>query len=124
MYELAPFRILVTLIGVFLAFIFTIFPFPITSRDILRQDIAHQFHLLSNMYSLTQARMSVVVLSDGTKESQALRKFMEKVGFKCIALQARCMENLAYSSWEPNFSYRFPEETYAELLASMQRLSL
>src|SRR5436190_22726679 len=99
-YELAPFRILVTLIGVLLAFIFTIFPFPITSRDILRQDIAHQFHLLSNMYSLTQARMSVVVLSDGTKESQVLRKFMGKEGFKCIALQARCMEKLAYSSWE------------------------
>lgn len=120
-YELAPFRILVTLIGVFLAFIFTIFPFPVTSKDILRQDVARQFHLLSNMYSLTKARSSVIVLSDGANESQLLRKFMGKVAFQCIAVQVRCMENLSYSSWEPNLSYRFPKETYSELLSSMRR---
>src|SRR5271169_3283295 len=115
---------MVTLIGVVLAFIFTIFPFPITSRDILRQDIAHQFHLLSNVYSLTQARTGVIVLSDGTNESQVLKKRLEKQGFKCIAVQSRCMENLLYSSWEPNLQYRFPKKTYADLLLSMERFLL
>jgi hypothetical protein len=122
-YELAPFRILVTLIGVLLAFFFTIVPFPVTSKDILRQDVARQFHLLSNMYSLTHARMSVLIHSDGTKDSQVLRKFMGKAGFKCITVQARCMENLLYSSWEPSLSYRFPKEAYGQLLSSMQKLS-
>lgn len=112
---------MVTLIGVILAFIFTIFPFPITSRDILRQDVAHQFHLLSNMYSISQTRMSLVVHSDGTKESQVLRKQLGKQGFKCIAVQTRCTENLMYSSWEPNILYQFPKKTYADLLSSMER---
>ena len=50
-----------------------------------------------------------------------LRKVMEKVGYKCIAVQARCMENLAYTSWEPNLHTKFPQKTYAELLGCMQR---
>ena len=115
---------MVTLIGVVLAFIFTIFPFPITSRDILRQDVAHQFHLLSNVYSLTQARIGVLVLSDGVNESRVLRKHLGKQGYKCIAVQARCMENLLYTSWEPNLQYKFPKKTYADLLSSMERFPL
>lgn len=113
---------LVTLIGVILAFIFTLFPYPVTSADILRKDIARQFHLFSDMYSLTKARMGVVVTSEGNRESQVLKKLMGKVGFKCIAVHGRCMENLSYTGWEPHIEYHFPKETYVELLASMQRL--
>jgi hypothetical protein len=54
-------------------------------------------------------------------DSKELKKIMEKVGYKCIAVQARCMENLAYTSWEPNLHTKFPQKTYAELLGSMQR---
>jgi hypothetical protein len=120
-YKLAPYRILVTFIGVILAFIFTIFPYPVTSRDILRQDIARQFHLLSNMYSLTQTRMQGSMKSSSGNDLKGLRKAMEKVGYKCIAVQARCMENLAYTSWEPDLHVKFPKKTYAELLDCMQR---
>ena len=110
---------LVTLIGVILAFIFTIFPYPVTSRDILRQDCARQFHLLSNMYSLTQTRMRGAMNADGaqkTNDSLALRRVLGKVGFKCIAVQTRCLENLAYTSWEPDLHTKFPKKTYTELL--------
>jgi Aluminium activated malate transporter len=122
-YKLAPFRILVTIIGVFLAFIFTIFPYPITSRDILRQDISREFQLLAKFYVLTQAQIQVIARSDGTKESQALKKLVWKEAFKCLAVQARCNENLAYTSWEPSLKYRFPKETYAALMSSLQRSS-
>lgn len=121
LYELAPFRILVTLIGVVLAFIFTIFPFPVTSRDILRRDVAREFHLLSNIYAMSRSRLTLAVMTDGTKESAGLRKVLGKEAFKCIAVQTRCLENLAYTSWEPSFQYKFPQKTYAELLSSLQR---
>lgn len=120
-YVLAPFRIIVTFIGVVLAFIFTIFPYPVTSRDILRQDIARQFQLLLRMTSLTEERMREAVNSDVLKESQAMRELMWKVGSKCIAVHTRCIENLRYSSWEPNLQHRFPKKVYSDLLSSMQR---
>jgi uncharacterized membrane protein YgaE (UPF0421/DUF939 family) len=120
-YELAPYRILVMFIGVVLAFIFTMFPFPVTSRYILRQDTAHLFHLLSSLFHLTQARMRLVITTDSAKESQVIRKQLLKTAFKCIAIQQRCKENLTYTSWEPNLHHRFPVNIYAELLNAMQR---
>jgi hypothetical protein len=63
-------------------------------------------------------------MSDGTKDSAGLRKVLGKEAFKCIAVQARCMENLEYTSWEPSLQYKFPQKTYAELLSSLQRFQL
>ena len=60
-------------------------------------------------------------MTDGTKDSAGLRKVLGKEAFKCIAVQARCMENLEYTSWEPSLQYKFPQKTYAELLSSLQR---
>jgi hypothetical protein len=110
----------VTFIGVALAFIFTIFPYPVTSRDLLRQDVAQQFHLLSKMYSLTQARLNTVGRSNNAA-IQRLTKSMAKVSLKCIAVQRQSSDNLMYASWEPNFRYRFPHDAYSELLSSLQR---
>jgi hypothetical protein len=118
-YELAPFRILVTEIGVFLAFIFTVFPFPITSRDVLRRDVARQFHLLSNLYSLTRTKIGMKVDTAGEASSTRLEKLMEKEFFKIIALSGVCAQNLAFTSWEPSLKYKFPKEVYADLLKSV-----
>lgn len=79
--------------------------------------------LLSDMYTITQARIQEAVLSDGTQESEIWKKSIKKTSFKFIALQYRCMGNLQYSSWEPNLFYKFPKETYSRLLSSIKRLS-
>src|ERR1700685_1376422 len=92
-YKLGPFRILVTFIGVVLAFIFTVFPYPVTSRDLLRHNVAQQFHLLSKMYSLTQARMNAAVSSNAAAIKR-LKKPMAEVSLKSICVQARSADNL------------------------------
>ena len=120
-YKLGPIRILITFIGVGLAFIFTMFPFPVTSRDILRADVARLFQLLSKIYSVTQARLSSAVNFDKAKNTEALKKIISRVELKYLALQARCAENLMFASWEPNIQYKFPKEVYSDLLESIQR---
>lgn len=110
---------MVTEIGVFLAFIFTVFPFPINSRDILRRDVARQFHLLSNLYSLTRAKMGMKIDTAGEASSARLEKLMQKEFFKIIALSGVCKQNLDFTSWEPSLKYRFPKEVYADLINSV-----
>ena len=120
-YKLAPYRIVVTLIGVALAFIFTMFPYPLTSRELLRRDAARQFHLLSHMYNLTQSRMGLIAAKfDANQDSPSLKRALAKTGLKCIALQNRCLQNLEHSKWEPSLRNKFPFETCASLLISMQ----
>jgi len=120
-YELAAFRILVTEIGVLLAFIFTVFPSPLTSRDVLRCDVARQFHLLSRLFALTRARQGLKVPSGGAADSRRLNKLIQKEFLNCIALAGRCAENLEFTSWEPSLKDRFPKEVYADLLAATNR---
>jgi hypothetical protein len=120
-YLLGPYRIIVTFIGVVIAFIFTIFPYPVTSKDILRQDIAVLFQLLSRMSSVTEERMQEAGNSDASRGFQDKRKWLGKVGSKCIAVHTRCIDNLRYASWEPNLQYEFPKDVYCDLLNSIQR---
>ena len=121
-YKLAPFRILVVLIGVVLAFIFTVFPYPILSKDILRRDVSKQFHLLSDMFALTQARLGIAAAWE-KKDVGMLTRALQKVSIRIIALQALCQANLINTSFEINLHYRFPKEIYGEILSSMQRLN-
>jgi len=111
-YKMAPLRILVTFIGVILAFIFTMVPFPITSKEVLRQDIARQFQLLSTMYSITQNRLSTGMDPDPDRS--------RKVSMQSIALQARCRENLSYTRWEQ--FHRFPKNIYIDILDLTQSI--
>ena len=121
MYKLAPLRILVTVIGVVVAFLFTLFPIPVTSKDLLRRDMGHQFQLLATMYSLTQARLNAAVNTDKTKETQILRNVLARTTLQYMGLQARSAQNLLFASWEPDFRYQFPKSVYSNLLNSMQR---
>jgi hypothetical protein len=117
-YKLGPLRILVTIIGVAISFIFAIIPFPITSKDSLRRHIARQFYLLSNLFSLTQARFIAAV------EGNLMQKTLNnRASLKCFEVQGHCKECLLYASWEPNLQYRFPKQIYIELLSSMQTYS-
>ena len=120
-YKLAPLRILVTIIGVFVSFLFTLIPIPVTSKDILRRDLGHQFQLLAKIFSLTQARLSAAVNYKNTEDTQALRDLLSKTSLQYLGLQNRSSQNLLFTSWEPNFRYQFPSEVYTRLLKSMQR---
>ena len=119
-YKLGPLRILVVLIGVALAFIFTVFPYPILSKDILQRDVSRQFHLLSNMFVLTQARLGIAV-SWGKRDAAMIQKSLRKVSIRIIGLQALCQINLINTGFELNLYHRFPKEIYGEILQSTQR---
>jgi hypothetical protein len=113
-------RILVVLIGVALAFIFTVFPYPVLSKDILRRDVSRQFHLLSDMFVLTQARLGIAV-SWGKKDPAMIQKTLRKVSIRIIGLQNLCQMNLINTGYELNLYHRFPKEIYAQILLATQR---
>jgi hypothetical protein len=122
-YELAPFRIIVVEIGVFLAFFFTVFPYPTTSSEILRRDIGRQLRLLSNIYSLIRANMAVEACSrDSAVEIQRFNRVVEKAFFECNGLQRRCMQNFSVTTSELDLKCRFPKQLYADLLSGTERL--
>jgi len=51
-YELAPYRLACVAGGSFVAFIWTIFPYPLSDRSWLRKDLGSTLYLLANYYSV------------------------------------------------------------------------
>ena len=51
-YELAPYRLATVAAGVFVAFVWTIFPYPITEHSQLRRHLGSSLYLLANLYSV------------------------------------------------------------------------
>ena len=58
-YELAPIRLLTVAAGLFLAWVFTIFPYPITEHSQLRKHVGSTLYLLANFYSVVHETVQV-----------------------------------------------------------------
>ena len=54
-YELSPYRLACVAGGSFVAFIWTIFPYPLSDRSWLRKDLGNTLYLLANYYSVVHS---------------------------------------------------------------------
>ena len=54
-YELAPYRLACVAGGCFVAFIWTIFPYPLSDRSWLRKDLGSTLYLLANYYAVVHS---------------------------------------------------------------------
>jgi hypothetical protein len=83
-YELAPYRLACVAGGSFVAFIWTIFPYPLSDRSWIRKDLGSTLYLLANYYSVVHstigARMHDTEGDMSNKRSPGRR--LEKVRHK------------------------------------------
>jgi hypothetical protein len=114
-YELAPYRLLTVMGGVTVAFIFTIFPIPITEASALRSNLGISLFLLATVDSR---------LTEKPGHSAAnlkLEKMRRKVLSKEIALLATMRKNLAFLAFEPRLGGEFPKELYQSIVDEVQK---
>jgi hypothetical protein len=128
-YLLAPYRLATVLAGLFVAFIWTVFPYPISDHSILRRDLGASLYLLAKYYSLVHETMTARARGDegdlALKTSAGRR--LEKARNKVYAKQTLALNGLrVYSQrlrWEIPIGGRFPKERYDEIIEYMQKLS-
>ena len=133
-YELAPYRLACVAGGSFVAFIWTIFPYPLSDRSWLRRDLGSTLYLLANFYSVVHSTIGARM--HGTEGDMELKsspgKRLEKVRHKIFgklllllpSLQRKYMPNFElililnqtehadWQKWEPTIGGKFPRETY------------
>ena len=121
------------------AFIWTMFPYPLTARSQLRKDLALTIYLLANFYSIVHTTVNVRIngiedapartLSSFTDSSKhhtgkkatvghKLSKARTAVFAKEMALLAGLRQHSAFTAWEPTFGGKFPRETYDAIIDS------
>ncbi|KAH8689403.1 hypothetical protein BGW36DRAFT_390799 [Talaromyces proteolyticus] len=127
-YLLAPYRLAVVIGGLFVAFIWTVFPFPISDHSVLRQDLGTSLYLLARYYSLVHDTMTARARGDegdlALKTSAGRR--LERARNKVYAKQTLAINRLrTYSNtlrWEIPIGGRFPKEHYDRIIECMQNM--
>lgn len=91
-YELAPYRLAAVCAGLFVAYIWTVFPYPISEHSALRKDLGSSLYLLANYYSVVHETVRVRIrgcetnLTDERSPSALLEKARLKVFAKSMLL--------------------------------------
>ncbi|EEA25268.1 hypothetical protein TMatcc_006510 [Talaromyces marneffei ATCC 18224] len=125
---LAVYRLAVVLGGVVVAFIWTIFPYPISDHSVLRQNLGASLYLLAKYYSLTHETLLARARGDEgdmTLKSSAGRR-LEKARHRAYAKQSIAINGLrSYADslkWEIQVGGRFPRDQYERIIECMQNI--
>ncbi|KAK0247699.1 hypothetical protein LTS09_017183 [Friedmanniomyces endolithicus] len=127
-YELAPYRLACVAGGLLVAFIWTIFPFPISESTELRKDLGASLYLLSNFYSIVHETIRARITgTDGdvkVKGTHAyhLEKARDAVFSKSMLLLNNLKTNSQFSKFQLRVGGRFPAAEYEGLIESCQRV--
>ena len=121
-YTLAPIRLATVLAGLFVAWIFTIFPYPITEHARLRRNLGSAFYLLANYYSVVHETLKLRLsggLGDQTlKDSPGSRldKSRHNIYAKCNILLSSLRAQSAFVKYDIPVGGRFPAENYSRIV--------
>lgn len=127
-YLLAPYRLATVAGGLFVAWIWTIFPYPISESSELRKDLGASLYMLANLTSLihevVQSRVKGVEGDVRRKGTHAynLEKARTTVFGKLVALLTNMRANSAFSQFQVRVGGKFPKEEYEGLIECVQRI--
>lgn len=109
-YELAPYRLATVCAGLFVAFVWTIFPFPISEHSELRKNLGSSLYLLANYYSVISETVKVRVrgdesdMSDKKSPARKLEKMRQTVFSKSILLLQALRTHSDFTRVSPQYA--------------------
>jgi hypothetical protein len=126
-YELAPYRLATTAGGCLVAFIWTIFPYPLTDRGWLRKDLGSTIHLLANYYSVVHSTVRARIhhtegdIEDKASPGRQLEKVRHKIFGKLLLMLPSLHQHSDWQKWEPTIGGRFPKATYDSIIERLTK---
>lgn len=125
MYLLAPLRLLILAIGIVVAFFWTVFPYPMTTRGSVRRNVGAMLLRLSEYCSSVH---TVIAETTQKKPSSMATKRLEVEKWKSfgatLSLITSSEEHLWFTRFEPAIDDQFPLKSYPNILLASRRLLL
>jgi hypothetical protein len=125
---LGPYRLATVAGGLLVAFIWTIFPYPISEHSQLRQNLGGALYLLANYYSIihetVQTRLRREEGNPDTPDDpgQLLSKVRIKVYSKQMLLLNGLKAYAGFLKWEIPIGGRFPKKQYDICIQSIEHI--
>jgi hypothetical protein len=124
---LAPYRLLCVLAGLFVAFIFTLFPAQISEHKILRETVVKSIALLASYANSVSATLDQRIrglegdTNQATSPGRVLKARRNEMLFEEITLLAGMRQISAMVPWELSLGGKFPKKSYDILVDQIQR---
>lgn len=119
---LGGYRILCILAALAIAFIFTIFPYPMSTRTLIRKEVSSSLYMLARYYvnAIRIVRLRTQI-SDGEHHSRdagikRAQKHADRMLAQSLTTYDGLRKNLVFTVWEPSLRGRFPCATYGEII--------
>lgn len=112
--------------GLFLAYFFSIFPYPVTEHSQLRRNLGASLYLVANYYSIVyetvQVRLAGAEGDTSSKNSpgRKLEKNRQKIFAQCHALLSGLRSQSGFIKYDIPIGGRFPSELYSQIVADLQ----
>jgi len=125
-YELGPIRLATVCGGLFLAYIWIMFPYPITDYSQLRQNLGRTLYLLANYYSILHETVRIRLrggegdLSSKDSPGYKLEKARRKVFAKSSILLSSLRAQSAFVKFDLTIGGKFPRAQYQRIIGLMQ----
>ena len=128
-YELAPYRLATVAVGCFVAFVWSVFPYPVTERQIVRLELARGLHLLTESFGiahsgllwrtrLAQEGIDAGPDEEGRRKLQEMRRLLFR---KMAVLLPDVRQHVAWQKWEPILGGSWPADTYNRIILRATR---
>ncbi|KAF2161411.1 hypothetical protein M409DRAFT_69769 [Zasmidium cellare ATCC 36951] len=127
-YELGPIRVATCCAGFFVAWVWTIFPYPISEHSQIRKNLASALYLLANYYSVTHETVRLRLRdelgdmsskdSPGRKLEKSRNKIFSKANLTIQGLRAQS----AFLKFDIPVGGQFPRKQYQDLVTQLQSI--
>ncbi|OLN85314.1 Uncharacterized protein C57A7.05 [Colletotrichum chlorophyti] len=121
-YLLAPYRLACVAGGCFIAFMWTIFPSPVTDRRWLRRDLSASLYLLANYFSVINVTIKSTmeethgdIKMPGTP-AHKMAKERQRILGKLLLILPSLDQHAQWQKWEPDIGGKFPRDTYEDVI--------
>lgn len=127
-YILGPIRLATVIGGLFLGWLWTIFPYPVSEHAELRKSLGSSLYLLANYYSVmhetVRARLRGIEDDPTIKGSvsQRLEKSRRTIFGKCNLLLSGMRGRTAFIKFDIPLGGRFPKKQYELIIEQMQSM--
>lgn len=127
-YLLGPIRLATVIGGLFLGWLWTIFPYPVSEHAELRKSLGSSLYLLANYYSVmhetVRARLRGIDDDPTIKGSisQRLDKARRTIFGKCNLLLSGMRGRTAFIKFDIPLGGKFPKKQYEQIIEQMQSM--
>jgi hypothetical protein len=128
-YVLAPYRLACVMGGCLVAFIWTVFPYPITQRSQLRKDLGASIYILAKYYACVHAGVVArYQRTEGDSNSPTslgnlLAKSERQIATEELGLLGTLAAQAEFTTWELKVGGKFPRKKFEDVIQGTQSLT-